>query len=142
MRLAHLMKFDCWIQSADFSTAEYKQLEAGDAVSLFAGTDWQAMIQQELQLSAQKIEFAAPGFGIVHPDGHCIHFCPYPGSDSCWMCFEPVLGRRFLGFLLLPDPRYESNELKFDDISIAIAQFCVPSPDDSFPAFLEKMGVV
>ena len=139
IRLARLMKFDCWIQTADFEVTQHNQQDPKAALSLFESCDWERLIEFEWKLSEQKIEYASPGFGIDHPEGHRIHICPYR-DGSCLMFYEPTLNRKFLGFLPIPDPCYQSDDLNIADVPVVIETFCAPSSAETLIRHLQNAG--
>ena len=136
------MKFDCWTQAADFSIKEHHQQSLENSLALFNTCNWETMIEFEWELVEKKVEYAPPGFGIIHPEGHDLHLCPDPANNSCWICYKPRLDRKLLGFIPWFDPRYESDDLKFTDAPRAIEIFCGPDPHGRFLDFLYATGVI
>ncbi len=136
------MKFDCWVQAADFSIKEYNQQSPGDSLALFETCQWENMIELEWELSEKKAEFTPPGFGIIHPEGHHLHLCPDPANNACWMSYEPCLNRKLFGFIPWFDPRYESDNLTFTDSPRAIEIFCGLNATDRFLKFLCVTGAI
>lgn len=126
----NVIEIDIWIQSADFSIAKHPKQSLAHALALYHATDWESEIRAEFSLAEQRKEFCSPGFGMDHPHGHQLWFCPEFEGDHCWGMFSPRLGRRFLRILKLPDPELISDLLPVEKLTELIAHFYRENPVD------------
>ena len=138
IRLMQTIEIDIWIQSADFSVAEHPKQNLVAALLLYDSTDWIDEIRRQVSLADQHKEFCSPGYGMDHPQGHRLWFCPDVESDCCWGMLTPKLGRRFLGFLSLPDPEITSDSLRVEKLNELITQFYNEDPVDVLKSYFAK----
>lgn len=70
------MKIKAWIQSSDFTSKEYENVDVNKAIELFESHDWNSEFEKEKSLYDNGEESCTAGLGLVHPDGHVMHICP------------------------------------------------------------------